>query len=196
MPSNTGFKTGIDVFLDSCSKYPKLSNEDINKLCLKGDKKSLNKVVKSNLKLCVHFAKKFQRVAPLDDLVQEAAIGLMKAAEKYDPTKGFRFSTYAAFWCRSHIFAHLRKDKLIKLSTTALKKLKELNKVMIDYEEKHGKEPHYEEIAKIMGIPVKKVCEMIEWKKEVASFDDILSDDYETYFDSISGDDDEYDEYR
>ena len=105
-------KTGLGRYLKEIGKKSLLTREEevkLSKLALKGNKRARNELIQRNLRLAVSVAKKMHRKGTdLEDLIQEANIGLMKAVEKFDPSKGFRFSTYAHWWIRQAVGRHIQ----------------------------------------------------------------------------------------
>ena len=113
------------LYLDEIKRYPLLSREDERDLAIryreKGDTKSAYKLITANLRLVVKIAMDFQRywMQNLMDLIQEGNVGLMKAAKKFDPYKGYKFSYYASFWIKAYIMKFIMDNwKLVKIGTT------------------------------------------------------------------------------
>ena len=104
-------KTGLGRYLKEIGKDNLLTREEeveLAKRSLKGDARARNELIQKNLRLAVSVAKKMHRKGTdLEDLIQEANIGLMRAVERFDPTKGFRFSTYAHWWIRQAVGRHI-----------------------------------------------------------------------------------------
>ena len=105
-------KTGLGRYLKEIGKGKLLTREEeveLAKRSLKGDARARNELIQKNLRLAVSVAKKMHRKGTdLEDLIQEANIGLMRAVERFDPTKGFRFSTYAHWWIRQAVGRHIQ----------------------------------------------------------------------------------------
>lgn len=114
----------------------------------KGDKKALEKLVNSNLRFVISIAKKFQNKGlPLSDLINEGNIGLIKAAEKYDETKGFKFVSYAVWWIRQSMLQSLAEySRIIRLPLNQIARLNKINKNFSKLEQEYQREPTYQEI--------------------------------------------------
>ena len=126
-----GSKSGLGRYLKDIGKGKLLTREEevaLSTRARKGDARARNELIQKNLRLAVSVAKKMQRKGTdLEDLIQEANIGLMKAVEKFDPTKGFRFSTYAHWWIRQSVEFHLmRKAYLLRFMLHAQNILRSL----------------------------------------------------------------------
>lgn len=172
---------GIKFYLNSISNHSRLSFEEekaLSKKALKGDSKAINKLVECNLLLVVSIAKKYIGYGlPFADLIQEGNLGLMKAAQKYDGTKGFRFSTYATYWIKQRISRSLaEKSRAIRLPGNAVEILQKIKKANNDLTQKLGREPSQEEISKYTNIEMEKIQTAIEMSKSISSLDNPVDD--------------------
>ncbi len=119
-----------------------------------GDIRSRNKLIECNMRLALSIAKKFQASGcDLDDLIQESSIGLMKAVDKFDWRRGFKFSTYATWWIRQAVMRHVNHSKgMIKVPTHALSLLQRINRERQAYVEEFGEMPTIPELACLLGV--------------------------------------------
>lgn len=119
-----------------------------------GDIGARNKLIECNMRLALSIAKKFQASGcDLDDLIQESSIGLMKAVDKFDWRRGFKFSTYATWWIRQAVMRHVNHSKgLIKVPTHALSLLQRINRERQSYWDEFNEMPSIEELATLLGV--------------------------------------------
>ena len=174
----------INMYLKEIRQFPLLTVEEEKELLekiAKGDMSARNKLVESNLRLVVSIAKKYQNNGlSLMDLIQEANIGLLIAVEKFEPERGYRFSTYASWWIKQTISRALdNKSKMIRMPAYVVEgvnKMKNAEKVLTI---RLGREPTIEEIANEMALSVDKVKKLRDSCKEVSSLDISVGDDEE-----------------
>lgn len=150
-------KTGLGRYLKEIGKKSLLTREEevkLSKLALKGNKRARNELIQRNLRLAVSVAKKMHRKGTdLEDLIQEANIGLMKAVEKFDPSKGFRFSTYAHWWIRQAVGRHIQMHcRSIRIPSHAQGLSAKIHAAKKEYAEEFGCEPTEEELVEILGV--------------------------------------------
>ena len=119
-----------------------------------GDLGARDKLIRSNMRLALSIAKKFQASGcDLDDLIQESSIGLMKAVDKFDWRRGFKFSTYATWWIRQAVMRHVNHSKgLIKVPTHALSLLQRINRERQVYWDEFGQMPTVTELSALLGV--------------------------------------------
>jgi len=149
--------SGLGRYLKEIGKKSLLNREEevaLSTRSLKGDARARNELIQRNLRLAVSVAKKMQRKGvDLEDLIQEANIGLMKAVEKFDPSKGFRFSTYAHWWIRQAVGRHIQMHcRSIRIPSHAQGLSVKINAAKKEYAEEFGCEPSGEELAEILGV--------------------------------------------
>lgn len=147
--------TNIKLYLDSLRNIPLLTQEEERELMKKiekGDKQARQDMITHNLRLVVSIAKKYQTQMELLDLIQEGNIGLMKALDKFDYTKEYKFSTYATWWIRQSISRAIAdKKRTVRLPVHVVDKLSRIKREIAKYESKYGKTPSRKELAEITG---------------------------------------------
>ena len=151
----------------------------------KGDKKAREQMIKANLRLVVKIAHDYENYGlPLLDLINEGNIGLMKAVERFDPAKGGKLSTYAAWWIKQSIKRALaNQSKTIRLPVHLVDKISKMRRVAHKLTELFGREPTDEELAEEMGMTASRVAQMRTAAIRPASLDAPISsdDDSNTY---------------
>lgn len=172
---------GIPSYLSRLTQAPLLTAEEegeLTRAVQRGDKASRQKLVESNMRLVINIAKSYRnRAIPLEDLIQEGAIGLMQAAERFDPDKGFRFSTYATHWIRQSIGRAIdNKSKAIRLPAHVSQSLRRIEKERARLFRELGNEPSPEQLAYAIGISPKKLQTLIQSSQELLSLDMTLGE--------------------
>lgn len=175
----------VKSYLNSISNHPRLTFEDEKELsekALNGDKKAINKLIECNLLLVVSIAKRYIGCGmPFADLIQEGNLGLMKAARKYDGTKGFRFSTYATFWIKQSISRSLEENsRTIRLPGNTIELLRKVKRASNELSQELGREPSNAEIAERIDVEIEKVQVALEMSQSVSSLDNPVDDSGET----------------
>jgi len=156
---------GIKIYLREIGKIPLLKPEDEVRLAArikKGDKKARTKMIRANLRLVVKIAHDYSNLGlPLLDLISEGNIGLIKAVVRFDPHKGGKLSTYAAWWIKQCIKRALaNQSKTIRLPVHLVDKIAKMRRAAMKLADEFGREPTDEEVAMELNIPVNKVAHL------------------------------------
>ncbi|WP_448212105.1 RNA polymerase sigma factor RpoS [Colwellia sp. MEBiC06753] len=164
------------LYLSEIGFSPLLSAEEevyFSRLSLKGDEKARKRMIESNLRLVVKIARRYNnRGLPLLDLIEEGNLGLIRAVEKFDPERGFRFSTYATWWIRQTIErAIMNQTRTIRLPIHVVKELNIYLRAARDLVQKLDHEPTAEEIAAALDKPVADVSKMLRLNERITSVD-------------------------
>ena len=156
----------------------------------KGDKKARAHMIKANLRLVVKIAQDYSGYGlPLADLISEGNIGLMKAVERFDPAKGGKLSTYAAWWIKQSIKRALaNQSKTIRLPVHMVDKISKMRRISAILTEALGREPTDEELAEELGIPHKKLSLLRRASQRPTSLDAPVSESERTDYGDIIGD--------
>ncbi len=158
-------KDSIQLYLRDIGQIPLLTPEEeihLAKLVKKKNGEARRKMIRANLRLVVSIAKRYAHFGvPFLDLVEEGNIGLMKAVEKFDLAKGCKLSTYASWWIKQSITRALaNQGKTIRIPMYMVEKITSMNKITAELTQKHGKKPTDHDLAKVLGVPMKKIAEM------------------------------------
>lgn len=166
----------VRMYLKEIGRISLLSAEEERELSIRsaqGDEMAKNKLAESNLRLVVSIAKRYVgRGLLFLDLIQEGNMGLMKAVEKFDYDKGYKFSTYATWWIQQSITRAIAdKSRIIRLPVHMIETLSKIKKVTMDLTTETGKVPSKEEIAYRVGIPVNKLTSLIKAAQSTISIE-------------------------
>lgn len=176
--------SSVQMYLKDIGQYPLINaaqEKELAKRIVAGDDEAKNLLARSNLRLVVSIAKKYaNRTADLTllDLIQEGNIGLFKAVEKFDHTKGFKFSTYATWWIRQSITRALAdQSRTIRIPVHMVETISKYKQVVRRLAQDLGRDPLAEEIANEMGIEVEKVHVIEQINQETRSLEQPIGDD-------------------
>jgi RNA polymerase primary sigma factor len=155
----------IRLYLKDIKKLPLLTPEEeiyLANRIKKGDKAARSKMIQSNLRLVINIAKKYSHLGvSMLDLIEEGNMGLMKAVEKFNPKKGYRFSTYAAWWIRQYISrAIANQGKTVRMPVYIIELLMRFKKVQEHLTNSLKRKPRLNEIAKRMSLPMKRAKQL------------------------------------
>src|SRR6266540_7159752 len=164
----------------------------------KGDKKAREQMIKANLRLVVKIAHDYEGFGlPLLDLISEGNIGLMKAVERFDPSKGGKLSTYGSWWIKQSIKRALaNQSKTIRLPVHLVDKISKMRRVAMKLQEEFGREPTDEELAEELGMTSTRVAQMRTAAIRPASLDAPIGDDESNNYSEIIADENAKTPYR
>ena len=197
-----GIKTtdGVKQYLKQISIYPMLSldeEREVAKRIAEGDQDARNELMNANYRLVVHYATKFLgRGLDLLDLIQEGNQGLITAVEKYDYTKGFKFSTYATWWIRQAISRAISdKARIIRVPVHMVENINKINKAERELEQEYGRKPTFEEISKKLDgfLSPEKIGECKKYTLDSLSLNNPVGDDEGDTLEQFIGDEKEID---
>ena len=166
----------LDKYLSDIGKIPLLNADEEAGLALRireGDDKALERLTNANLRFVVSVAKQYQNQGlSLIDLINEGNVGLIKAARRFDETKGFKFISYAVWWIRQSILqAIVEHSRLVRMPINKVGSYNKINAAHVSFVQEFEREPTTEELAEILGITPKDVSSMMRGNGRHVSFD-------------------------
>jgi RNA polymerase primary sigma factor len=175
----------MDMYLNRIGRRPLLTHADEIELARSargGDAESKQRLVECNLKLVVSIAKMYSRSGvPLPDLIQEGNIGLIKAVESFDHTRGFRFSTYAVAWIKQAITRAIeRQGRTIRVPSYVIQSIRKLHRLESSLTNEIGREPTLDELVERTQLPREQVMRLIDASEGLVSLDDYIREDNAT----------------
>src|SRR5436190_2409322 len=181
----TSTTDALQLFLNEIRRYPLLTAEEeieLAKRIEKGDMAAKERMINSNLRLVVSIAKKYQgQDLPLLDLIQEGIFGLIRASEKFDWRKGYKFSTYATFWIRQAIQRGIaNRARTIRIPVHIGQRERKIARVERELSAKFERQPTDEEISKESGVPIEQIEEIRDAGRAVTSLDKPIGEEGET----------------
>ncbi len=185
----------VKVYLKEIGRVPLLTPEEETALAMRiieGDMRAKQRLSEANLRLVVSIAKRYVgRGMQFLDLIQEGNLGLIKAVEKFDYTKGFKFSTYATWWIRQAITRAIADQaRTIRIPVHMVETINKVKKVSSQLLHKNGHEPTAEEIAEELAMPVDKVREIMRVAQEPVSLETPIGEEEDSHLGDFIPDDD------
>lgn len=177
----------IRLYLKDIKNLPLLTaaeEVDLAKKIKKGDKYARQKMIQSNLRLVINIAKRYSYLGvPMLDLIEEGNLGLMKAVEKYNYKKGYRFSTYAAWWIKQYITrAIANQGKTVRIPVYIIELLMRFKKISGQFSHKLKRKPRLNEMAKKMKMPLKRVRHLNKMASTISSLNAPVDESGSTEF--------------
>lgn len=175
----------VKMYLKEIGGYALLTKEEEENLAnaiAAGDQEAKQQLIKHNLRLVVSIAKPYMgRGMSFSDLIQEGNLGLIKAVDKYDVSRGFRFSTYATWWIKQSISRAIKEQaRSIRIPAHIIEFMSNIKKVERDFQQKYNRDPKVEEIAAILDVDVKKVKNAYASMQDATSLDIMVGDEEDT----------------
>lgn len=169
----------LQAYFKQVGKTKLLTREDevlLSQRIEKGDQRARDRMIRANLRLAISIAKKYQnRGCDLEDLIQESSIGLVKAVDRFDWRKGFKFSTYACWWIKQSVRRHIAShSSSIRLPSYAKSIMWKIKQTKIDYEEEFGCQPTNEELADLLGVSIDTLESVLRCSSTPISLDKSL----------------------
>ena len=185
----------LDLYLQEIGREELITVDEeveLSRRIREGDDEALDKLVRSNLRFVVSVAKQYQNQGiPLPDLIDEGNIGLIKAARKFDETRGFKFISYAVWWIRQSILqASADQSRIVRLPLNQVGSLNKINKLVSQFEQDHQRRPSPEELAELLDVPAEKIGDTLMVSGRHVSVDAPFADGEDnTMLDTMAADD-------
>ncbi len=194
IPEGIALDDPVRMYLKEIGKVPLLSSQEEQELAERisdGDEEAKKKLAESNLRLVVSIAKRYTgRGMMFLDLIQEGNIGLLKAVEKFDYSKGFKFSTYATWWIRQAITRAIAdQSRTIRIPVHMVETINKLVRIQRKLLQELGREPSPEEIAEEMDLPVERVREIMKISQEPVSLETPIGEEDDSHLGDFIQDD-------
>jgi len=183
--------SNLDLYFQEVKAYDLLTREEECELARgihRDDPVALHRLVKANLRFVVSIAKEYAHYGvPLEDLINEGNLGLLKAAQRFDETRGYKFISYAVWWIRQSILAALANhSKIVRMPLNRARVLNQIKKVSGELQQKLRRKPEAEEIAKELGLSVDEVKDTLPLMQDNFFLDDFVGNDEDsTYLDFL-----------
>jgi len=171
----------LDKYLQEISREAMISAEEeveLAKRIKNGDRRALEKLTRANLRFVVSVAKQYQNQGmTLPDLINEGNVGLIKAAERFDETRGFKFISYAVWWIRQAILQALAEQaRIVRLPLNKIGTINKINRAFSELEQKYERPPSAEELAEMLGVSVNDVKQSLQSNGRHVSMDAPLTE--------------------
>lgn len=175
--NETRTKQSIEKYLEEIGGYSPLTPDEEIELARrirKNDTRALDKLVKANLRFVISVAKEYQgQGLPLQDLISEGNLGLIKAAQRFDETRGFKFISYAVWWIRQSILQALaEQSRVVRLPLNRVGAINKVGRALEELEKRFGREPSMEEIADKMEMTAYEVADVLKTSARHLSLDE------------------------
>ncbi|WP_199548007.1 RNA polymerase sigma factor RpoD/SigA [Streptomyces sp. N35] len=174
----------LDGTLDQATETGKDASRDELEALVADSERAKDIFIRSNLRLVVAVARRYPRSGlPLLDLIQEGNAGLVRAVEKFDYRKGFKFSTYATWWIRQAITRSIAdQSRTIRLPVHLVEELGRIRRVQREFNRENGRDPEHTEIAAELGSTPERVGDVLDWARDPVSLNMSVDDDGDTQF--------------
>jgi len=189
--------SNLDLYFQEVKAYDLLTREEECQLARgihQNDSEALHKLVKANLRFVVSIAKEYAHYGvPLEDLINEGNLGLLKAAQRFDETRGYKFISYAVWWIRQSILAALANhSKIVRMPLNRARVLNQIKKASGELQQRLRRKPEPEEIAQVLGLSVDEVKDTLPLMQDNFFLDDYVGNDEDsTYMDFLEDTSDE-----
>lgn len=170
----------LESFFQQVGKTDLLTRDqeiELSKLIESGDKRARDRMIRANLRLAISIAKQYQnKGCDMEDLIQESSIGLIKAIDRFDWRRGFKFSTYACWWIKQSVRRHIASHSAsFKLPAYAKNMMFKIQQVINEYEEEFGERPTQAEIAEALGVSHDMIIAMVDCAMPTVSIEKTVS---------------------
>jgi len=168
-----------------------MSRDELERLVGEGEQ-AKDQFIRANLRLVVSIARRYVRSGmPMLDLIQEGNTGLVRAVEKFDYVRGYKFSTYATWWIRQAISrAIAQQERTVRLPVHLVEDVNRMRSAARQFTREHGSDPEPEQLAVALQVPVERVLELIRWSQDTVSLDTPVGDDGDTNLGDLVADTD------